>query len=625
MKTPIAILLIEDNEAERQMVRTMLQFGPESEYAVTDAGTASQAETALRESTFDIVLLSGDIRGGQGLEWLRELTQGTTTPVVMLAANSSERQAVAAIKGGAVDYFAKRQVSGELPWRTISQLLSRDVPQFGSRAEPTGNSSRSLTMAASRQGAHAPPEPLRMSPPLEDEEPRPSSPAPSARAVPELAGRVAAPTARNTESPVAVSAPRQAVFPGTGLAREPRASAAAAVGDPMPAAVAEPPPAAAMDPTPAPVAAAMEERAPVAVVAEELAPVAVAVPALAPTPVPAPVVPRPAESEIRISTAGIDREMEKLGIRRPQPSSTLVPQLIKEIQVLLDEIKAASHPRQLMTARKLTQRIRVSACHEPEAFAILQAPYAADAVREGHVLNTMILGMMLAESCEFVEEDIVALGIAALLHGVYCEVGGNEPVPAPGKAAAEIARALGAPGNVVLALEHSREHADGTGPEGLRDKQIVIDAQILLLADCFDHLYYQRWEFFTGTRIKAFLTGDPVAAQQTKDPIFILVGELRKWFQSRVLKALIFINGFYTTGSIVELTNRSVARVVGQNRNNPMLPIVEIISTSLGERPATPKRINLAQVSGVAIHKTLSYNSPAAAQARTGATADSAG
>ena len=34
-----------------------------------------------------------------------------------------------------------------------------------------------------------------------------------------------------------------------------------------------------------------------------------------------------------------------------------------------------------------------------------------------------------------------ALGVAALVHGLYCEVGVHEAVPSPCKAAAEVARA----------------------------------------------------------------------------------------------------------------------------------------------------------------------------------------
>jgi len=313
------------------------------------------------------------------------------------------------------------------------------------------------------------------------------------------------------------------------------------------------------------------------------------------------------EKGLVYSTAGIDREMERLGIRRPWTVLQALPELREEIGRLLPKLNESPSPEVYREFRECAQRMNSGIHDDFELLSVLQSEYPSDQWAAGHSLNVCVLAMVIARHCEFCEEEVVSLGTAALIHGLGALDRGTLYDSAEAAAyAADVARKAGAPSNVILALEQMHEHADGSGSRGLRGREIVIDAQILLLADTLEHLYYRREEFFEKVLPGVLEEGRPPA-----DPMFVVMNELRSWFQPRVLKALIFANGFYSTGSIVELNNGAVARVVAQNAQQPTQPVVEIIKTSLGESPSRPMRLDLSKTNGIAIRRVLSHNPPA--------------
>ncbi len=551
----IQVLLLEDQGNERLLLRSLLTFGETFRADVTEAATAEEAERLLATRRFDVIFLSADLQGGNGLRWLPELVGGGFAPVIVLARNSNERLAVAAIKGGALDYYPKNQVSA----RVLEDLLLEALQAAGrAGAGADGGSGdgavgRSLSLDRIRAfGGNG-----TRGPTLRD------NAFPDGDTTPATAGAVP------FQSPVTAPAPAT----DTAASAQPTRDAYAAPA--------------------APIASGQDESRDPRAGTDGLA------------------AARPENKGISYQTAGIDRVMESFGLHRAPSLVDNLPQLWTELEEILKKVAAAPDPEHYEKTTDMARRLTEMVHKEFEIVPVLQTTYPREKLIVGHSLNTAMLSIVLSRCCQYAEEDTATLVAAALLHDAATfrpeaptEISAGERAVF----AAEIARKIGAPEIVVQTLQHFPEHADGSGPLGLTAKEIVIDAQVLLLAECFEHLYYHRWDRFTGTDIGDLAREE--AGSVVVDPINLIVHGLRSWFQPRVLKALIFTTGFYSTGSIVELNNGAVARVVSQNRNKPTLPVVQVISTSLGEKPPKPLQLDLAETRGISIRKTLSYNPP---------------
>ncbi|QNI04371.1 response regulator [Halomonas sp. SH5A2] len=94
---------------------------------------ASEARTALRNDTFDLVLLDLGLPDGDGLELLRELRErGDRTPVLILTARDGIDDRVHGLDLGADDYLAKPFSVAELEAR-VRALLRRSQQRSDNR------------------------------------------------------------------------------------------------------------------------------------------------------------------------------------------------------------------------------------------------------------------------------------------------------------------------------------------------------------------------------------------------------------------------------------------------------------------------------------------------------------
>jgi two-component system OmpR family response regulator len=99
------ILIAEDDQVLADgLLRTLRKGG----YAVDAVASGSEADAALADHEFDLVILDLGLPRLHGLEVLRKLrARGTTTPVLILTAADSVEQRVKGLDLGADDYMAK--------------------------------------------------------------------------------------------------------------------------------------------------------------------------------------------------------------------------------------------------------------------------------------------------------------------------------------------------------------------------------------------------------------------------------------------------------------------------------------------------------------------------------------
>jgi DNA-binding NtrC family response regulator len=102
---PFAILIVDDEAAQRTMIRGFLQ---KQGLHVSDVGSGEQALRAVQSETFDLVISDYKMPMMSGLEVLAGIKQiNPTLPVVILTAYGTVDSAVEAMKAGAYDYLSK--------------------------------------------------------------------------------------------------------------------------------------------------------------------------------------------------------------------------------------------------------------------------------------------------------------------------------------------------------------------------------------------------------------------------------------------------------------------------------------------------------------------------------------
>ncbi len=121
------LLIIEDDELLGDGMQAVLT---QQEFDVDWVRDGEAGDQALREGTYDVVLLDLNLPGMSGLEILRRLrAAGVTTPVLVLTSRSEVTDRVRALDGGADDYLVKPFDVSELCAR-IRALHRRNLGQL---------------------------------------------------------------------------------------------------------------------------------------------------------------------------------------------------------------------------------------------------------------------------------------------------------------------------------------------------------------------------------------------------------------------------------------------------------------------------------------------------------------
>jgi DNA-binding response OmpR family regulator len=100
----MTVLIVEDHRVMAEWLRDELR---RAGWTPTVAGTAADAERAVRQSTFDVVLLDIGLPDGSGMDVCRRILQITKSSVIMLTARDSIPDRVQSLDIGADDYLTK--------------------------------------------------------------------------------------------------------------------------------------------------------------------------------------------------------------------------------------------------------------------------------------------------------------------------------------------------------------------------------------------------------------------------------------------------------------------------------------------------------------------------------------
>ena len=123
------VLIVEDEEP----LTLLLRYNLEAEgYGVESVGRGDDAETRLRETTPDLILLDWMLPGLSGIELCRRLRARPETerlPIIMLTARGEEGERIRGLSVGADDYVVKPFSIPELMAR-VRAILRRARPEL---------------------------------------------------------------------------------------------------------------------------------------------------------------------------------------------------------------------------------------------------------------------------------------------------------------------------------------------------------------------------------------------------------------------------------------------------------------------------------------------------------------
>ncbi len=118
-----SVLLVDDDDAHRLMLRTLLEAW---DYAVTEARDGRAAVDFIHEKSADLVIMDMRMPKMDGIQATREIHRhNPAIPIVVMTAYSSVSSAVEALKSGAYDYITK-----PLDFDSLKHLLERSLEHF---------------------------------------------------------------------------------------------------------------------------------------------------------------------------------------------------------------------------------------------------------------------------------------------------------------------------------------------------------------------------------------------------------------------------------------------------------------------------------------------------------------
>jgi len=128
------ILIVDDEAAQRKLLEAFVEpLG----FEVVCAGSAEEALDRIRDTRVHMVLLDVRLPGMSGLDALPEIRKlAPDLPVLLITAYGDLREAVAAVKGGAVDYLVKPVDLNELEAVIVDTLGKPSADKPVRRALP---------------------------------------------------------------------------------------------------------------------------------------------------------------------------------------------------------------------------------------------------------------------------------------------------------------------------------------------------------------------------------------------------------------------------------------------------------------------------------------------------------
>ena len=125
-RTPMRVLLVEDNPGDARLIREMLVPRGREGVVLEVAADLAGALRVVADATFDAIVLDLGLPDAQGLDGLKRVSQAAhESPVIVLTGNADSELALSAVQAGAQDYLVKGEISADLLMRACRYAIER--------------------------------------------------------------------------------------------------------------------------------------------------------------------------------------------------------------------------------------------------------------------------------------------------------------------------------------------------------------------------------------------------------------------------------------------------------------------------------------------------------------------
>jgi len=276
------------------------------------------------------------------------------------------------------------------------------------------------------------------------------------------------------------------------------------------------------------------------------------------------------------------------------------------LDLIFDDLRAnegIEHDRVDDVVRDLIERVRDNRNDMVQAVLFSDTPgrkLAAGSVNS--TVLSIVIGLQLNESGHHINQ----LATGAYLHDVGMLKVPAEIVDKQGALTPDevnlirahpihsykmIGKVLRYPQEIAEIALHHHERWDGTGyPRRLKGGDILLNARILAVAESY------------AAMVKERPYRDSMIGYHAMKSI---LSDNGRRFDPGILKAFLASTGIFPIGSIVQLNNSAVGRIVSTHAEAPLRPRVELVIDEDGSRLAEPHTIDLVERKNLFIVKAI--------------------
>ncbi|MBA7657963.1 hypothetical protein ES703_65906 [subsurface metagenome] len=221
-------------------------------------------------------------------------------------------------------------------------------------------------------------------------------------------------------------------------------------------------------------------------------------------------------------------------------------------------------------------------------------------------INCTVIASIIGHSLKLVGHRLLHLTTGALLHDVGMLRISKKILKKEGKLTPDelnqvkthpilgyriISKELKFPEEIAsIALQH-HEHWDGKGyPRSLKGEDISLSARVVAVADSYEAMVSER------------PYRSPIIGYSAMKNI---LSDNGKYFDPKVLKAFLESMGVFPIGSIVQLNNSSIGRVVDNHIDAPLRPKIEIFIDEYGAKITEMEIVDLLMWKNLFIVKAI--------------------
>ncbi|MEF2143911.1 MAG: HD-GYP domain-containing protein [Desulfovibrionaceae bacterium] len=321
-------------------------------------------------------------------------------------------------------------------------------------------------------------------------------------------------------------------------------------------------------------------------------------------------------AKVPAKQAEVDPELERLmrvkqeradRLRKKRESIARCEERYRESALAVEEFKRgvlATDEDVVRSALEFVMALSGRFLDDPESTLHLMNVLGCEEQIYSHELNVTILAMLLGRDVGLDKQQMIILGMAALLHDVGKERLDRKLLKKRGqltKSEVQLLQKHVELGHEMLSklasmplrsLEAVRQHhewMDGSGyPRGIKDEALITEARVLGITNLYDNLCNHP---------------DPEKSLTPYLALSYMFTQRRPQLDNVLLSQFIRCMGIYPPGTVVQLTNGFIGMVMSVNPENQLCPNIVVYDPDVPRREALI--VDLSEECDIKVEKSI--------------------